>query len=220
MAYVGEVGNKVSAVVTYDRDIKFYSQYAYDGTMHLYVFHDEHDNVIVWKTGTTLSIEKDGYAYFPRYGDTLTVSGKVKEHTLYKETEQTVLIRPKFAIVKEAETYEQRVERIRKAQLDSFKDGDWIYTMPYRQYKDHYADCETLYDSYNDRTRDIDVIVRAGRLVPSGVRFRTYAGYRVEGDKGTATTYRAVSEENAIRRAEKEFPGEHFVCTRIFHYGM
>lgn len=32
------------------------------------------------------------------------------------------------------------------------------------------------------------------------------------------TVYRAVSEENALRRCEKDFPGEGWRCTKIYDY--
>lgn len=32
----------------------------------------------------------------------------------------------------------------RAQQLESMKEGDKVYRMPYRQYKQHYADCEKV----------------------------------------------------------------------------
>lgn len=216
MAYVGNVGEKINLVVTLDKELHFQSPFSYYGTITLYVFHDENDNVIAWKTSSVLVIRVDGKDYTPRRGDVLKVAATVKEHSLYKDTEQTLLIRPKFEFVSAPETYEERVARIQGEQLDSMKGLDGLYTMPYRQYKEHYADCETLYGSYNDKTGKVTVIIREGRLVPSGVRFRRFHWYVVESDNGTKTGYKAVCEENAIRRAEKDYPGETFVCTKIY----
>ena len=108
--------------------------------------------------------------------------------------------------------------------MESLGEGDRLWEMPYRQYKMHYADCETLAGSYREieRGRDagsyITIILREGRLKASGVRGEHYSGYCCENEKGEKVTYRAVSEENAVKRANKEFPGHTWEVVKIYRY--
>ena len=94
--------------------------------------------------------------------------------------------------------------------------------MKYRQYKKHYADCETVAGSYDDGgghyEATIDVIIRNGRLKASGVRGKFYRGYQMQNESGEMVTYRAVSEENALRRANKEYPDHEWECVKIYDY--
>ena len=124
-----------------------------------------------------------------------------------------------------AETWEQiqerrEAERQAKAQeqINSLKGEDLVWTMPYKQYKEHYSDCETVVGSYDNHEKEnmhsrryypptITVIIREGRLKNSGVRGEHYSGYRMENERGEWITYRAVKEENALKRVSKDFPG-------------
>jgi hypothetical protein len=84
--------------------------------------------------------------------------------------------------------------------------------MPYRQYKEHYSDCETVIDSYEDRNGNkvIKVIIREGRLKNSGVRGKHFSGYEVEfkdeNGKKARCTFRAVCEDNVMKQWKKLFP--------------
>ena len=108
-----------------------------------------------------------------------------------------------------------------KAQLDSIGENDLVWTMPYRQYKAHYSDCETIIDSYTEYVNDyghhyeyapatIKVIIRDGRLKNSGVRGKHFSNYWIEftlnGDHTHCESFRAVSAENAIEQAKKLHP--------------
>lgn len=120
---------------------------------------------------------------------------------------------------------ERKAEREaqKENQIESVGENDMIWRMPYRQYKQHYADCETIIDSYREgRYRgqsSIEVIIREGRLKNSGVRGEHYSGYRLRNENGEQMVYRAVKEENAIKRAEKEYGGN-WECTKVFNYGV
>ena len=76
--------------------------------------------------------------------------------------------------------------------------------MHYSQYKNHYADCATVPGSYDKTTHTIEVLLPEGRVKPSGVRGKRFHGYQIgltdkDGKHGYCT-YRAVSEENAMKR--------------------
>ena len=113
---------------------------------------------------------------------------------------------------------ERNAERAEE-QKASLRSEDFIWEMPYKQYKKHYADCETLAGSYRAPeygVATIKVIIREGRLKASGVRGRHFGGYQLINAKGVHVVYRAVSEENAIRRAEKDYPDETWQCDKIY----
>ena len=114
--------------------------------------------------------------------------------------------------IERALTREEREEMKREEQLANINEGDTIMTMTYRNYKDHYSDCETLAGSFIRSDYDaptIDVIVRKGRLVPSGVRGQSFSGYEIQykmdGIVGSVV-YRAVCEDNAVKRFRKSCP--------------
>lgn len=76
--------------------------------------------------------------------------------------------------------------------------------MLYRQYKAHYADCQTVPDSYDKVAKSIEVIIPESRMKPSGVRGQRFSGYQFDlidcnGERGHVC-YRAVCEENAEKR--------------------
>ena len=105
-------------------------------------------------------------------------------------------------------------------------DGDEIKRMPYKQYKEHYSDCETVNGSFfrDEHTGDsfIKVIIRNGRMKASGVRGQHFSGYEIEwfenGEK-CFHSFRAVSEDNALKQARKAFPnGTDFNCRKVYFY--
>jgi len=110
-------------------------------------------------------------------------------------------------------------EAAKKALLDSVTDGDEIITMGYRRYKEHYADCETVPDSYKENVDrrgfrisepTIDVIVRAGRMKASGTRGKNFATWIIEGELNGETVRRyvyAICPDNAKARVVREIPG-------------
>lgn len=228
MGYLGNVGDKITATVTLKGIYEYETRFAYTTTTHyIYNMQDADGNVIVWKTTTIMGIETgdSDYWYSIKRGDVIEITGRVKEHSEYKGTEQTVIQRAKCKLIEKALTKEEITENKRQEQLASIKDGDELMYMPYKQYKDHYADCETLVGSYSIENNGtiygeatIGVIVREGRLKTSGVRGKHFCGYRLENTKGVQVTYRAVSKENALKRVNKEFPNETWTCIKVYRY--
>lgn len=228
--------------------------YGYE-TRYIYKMVDDNGNVYVWKTTSFLVVhvpytgkkgnhnyeDKNGNPYDIKKvnkGDILNIKATVKGESEYNGEKQTevnrvTIVSREFA----AETYEEmmerkareRAERV-KAQYDSIKEGDFIWQMPYRQYKEHYSDCETIEGSYNQpesyRRRSvptIKVIIRDGRLKASGTRGQHYSGYEIkyrDGGQNCIITYRAISEDTALKRFEKDFPDAEFIgFGKIYNYG-
>lgn len=220
--YIGSVGSKISIEVKMI-NVYEYLDYRFDyygTTKYIYTMADADGNVIVWKTASFMSVNLDdkGETWHPiRRGDVIQITGKVKEHNEYKGTKQTVLTRCKFSLIQMAiiKTKEQINAEKAKEQLASITGGDFVWRMPYRQYKRHYSDCETIAGSY-DALGTIEVIIREGRLKNSGVRGKHFHIYTFKCD-GQRVSYRAVSEENARKQMIKDFPDSaNWECTHIF----
>lgn len=225
MGYIGEIGKRLTVTATYKASFEYTDyKFSYYGTSHYtHLFEDADGNTIVWKSTNPVEYVNDGSEKPNRKGDiepvikgsTVEMTGTVKDHSVYKDTEQTVVTRCKFKLVERAKSeYEIRQEKTAE-QIASLAEGDWIWEMPYKQYKEHYSDCETVIGSYNShedshgrRYADptIKVIIRKGRLKNSGVRGQHFKGWEFITDKGGKVCYRAVSEENARKQMLKEFP--------------
>lgn len=215
--YVGSVGDKICVKVTLvNRFEKTSYKFSYYGqTTYTYLMEDENGNVLVWKTGSLLDYpQENDQLGFIRKGDCLEIRGTVKEQSEYKGQKQTVLTRCRYTFISSAPVKQIK----REQQIQSLKDGDHIFNLPYRSYKEHYADCETLAGSYDEEERTISVIVRKGRLKPSGVRGQHFSGYQFRDQNGKIVCYRAVCTENALRRAEKDFPDSEWELDRIYAY--
>lgn len=223
--------NRIEITVTM-KNVYEYKRPAYVyGTEWAYIYsmEDEAGTAYVWKTTVFLYEEDEEGNPKGRInkGDVIRIKATVKGQSEYNGQPQTELTRVKLVErIFKAKTWEE-IQEERKAareakvqeQRDSLSGEDFIWRMPYRQYKEHYSDCETIIGSF-DRNRGvatIQVIVREGRLKASGVRGEHYRGYRLQNEEGEQVVYRAVKEENAIRRAEKEFGGT-WECIRIYNY--
>lgn len=228
--YIAAIGEKVSCEVKMIR-ISEYTDYkfSYYGTTHyIYVMRDSDDNVIVWKSTSIMGFDiKEGIGFYSiKEGDAIRITGKVKSHDEYKGTKQTTLTRCKYELISKAPTKEEVEEQKRKEQLESLNDGDFIWKeMPYKQYKEHYADCETVVGSYRfDRYEGsmIDVIIRNGRLKNNGVRGQHFFGFQFRTDEGHHVSYRAVCEENARKQLLKDYPnGESFELLHVYpHFNI
>lgn len=225
------VGKKINVLVEMKAQRSWTEYFGYRASeTHLYKMQDEEGNVLVWKTGSWLKQEtligegeeKEVRDYFVREGDTIRIKATVKALGEYKGEKQIELQRVKVEeIVSKALTEEEKAAIKKEAQIASLKDGDFVWVMPYKQFKEHYADCETLEGSFvrhRDGSTTIEVIIRDGRLKASGVRGKYFSGYQVRNIKTNEfTTYRAVSEENAIKRAKREFGGE-WICEKVYVY--
>lgn len=230
--YIGEVGKRITITAKLVNDYTFTRRFGrLEQDTNIYTFEDESGNVFCWKTSGSLGIAghvvRDGirdYRYEAVHrGDTFTCKATVKEHSEYKGTKQTVVTRVKVENIVHAPTKEEIDEARAEEQRATLSDGDIVWRMPYKQYKEHYADCETIAGSFfRDEHRGeatIEVIVRKGRLVPSGVRGKHFSGYQFKSDDGGLVCYRAVSEETARRQLIKEHPdGQSWPCVKVFDY--
>lgn len=214
--YFGEVNKRYELVLKLDRIFKYTTHYTFYGeNNYIYSFTDDDGNVFVWKTTAYMGIDKvneRGNIVFDacRERDTVKVKATVKEHSEYKGTEQTVLTRVKVLEIDHAPTKEELDAEKAKMQMESLEEGDFVWrAMPYKQYKEHYADCETVAGSYVNKMEQgsfIDVIIRRGRLKASGTRFKTYHSWSFMVDGKITSGYYAVSYENAEKRCRKEHP--------------
>ena len=80
-----------------------------------------------------------------------------------------------------------------------------VLRMKYKQYKEHYSDCETVYGSYDKATKTIEVEIPEGRMKTSGVRGKSYGYYHFNGvehgtNRNVQITIKAVSVGNAIKK--------------------
>lgn len=204
MAHIGTVGKRIEIRATLACRFEFAGYY---GETYLYKFEDKDGNVLTWKTATVPSLpgEEDEIL---RKGDTVTFKATVKEHGAYKGEDQTVLSRVKILEIQHGPTRAELDEAKKQEQLASLREGDQIVPMSYANYKEHYSDCETVAGSYDDRNGHarpwIDVIVRAGRMVPSGVRGKRFYGWQIRNkETGKHMTFRAVSLDNAYKQLAK-----------------
>lgn len=227
MGYIGTPKDRITIAVELvnDYEYKDFSFSYYGDTRHIYTMKDEDGNLLVWKTGSVMWVKTgtdrfgDDVGEAIHRGDKVTIKATVKEHSVYKEQEQTVITRVKvIERTHRAPTWEELADERKKAQeqkakeqRESLKGGDFIWHMPYRQYKEHYPDCETVAGSYCEKTGKVDVIIREGRLKPSGTRGKRYGYWEFkysENGKEHRIVYYAISEETARRRLEKEYPNK------------
>ncbi len=209
------MAEKITITATVTRRTSYETDY---GTSYVYIFTTEDNTVYSWITSTHPLYKGDSlYAYITE-GDICTFTATIKGVKTYKGVEQIQLTRCSDFIklghtesVAEARAKAQKEREEAKAkkkaeQLASIKDGDFIWTMPYRQYKMHYADCETVIDSFasygmDGQDAEISVIIRKGRLVNSGVRGKHYDYFSFKNKvTGQRTFVKAISEETAQRR--------------------
>lgn len=200
---------------------------------YIYTMTAEDGTVYVWKTTTFMVYEyedekgwltkRNGKTYNTQKvdkGDVIKITATVKGESEYKGQPQTEVNRVRVLSVEfKAETWEEkqaRLEAERKArveeQMNSIKGDDFVWEMPYKQFKEHYSDCETIEGSFRrNRNGDafIKVIIREGRLKASGVRGRHYKGYQfmvtVNGEEFWVV-YRAITENNALERVKRDYP--------------
>lgn len=208
-------------------------------TVTIYKIAGNDGKTYVWKTTGDLGMQievpfetRGAYLYdsdrrkawvwrSPNKGDTVTITAAVKGETEYKGEPQIELQRCKVLEIIEKPEEPKPAKR----EIAPLQDGDQIIQMPYKQFKDHYADCETVPGSFfrDENTGDsfIDVVVRVGRMKASGVRGKHFHGFEIEFTDKTGkygfSPYRAVSIENAIKQAKKDFPDcTGFNCRKIY----
>ena len=209
---MARVDMKVKLVGEYQYDRKKYASYGYE-TVSIYKMTDESDKVYVWKTTSWLAYNDEPI----NRGSVIVIAATVKGKSEYNGETQTELTRVKVKeVIEMGKSWEQiqaEREQAREAkraeQLASLKGEDFVWTMPYKQYKERYADCETVIDSFV-RPRFggcyIDVIIREGRLKASGVRGKHFHSYRLawEEEDGRHTgAFVAVDYEHAEAQFHK-----------------
>lgn len=192
----------------------------------LYKMVDVEGNIFVWKTSSNgLMIDEETekgniIPVFANIGDIIVIKGTIKGFSTYKGEEQIELTRCKLvSFVQREPTEEEKREMKKREQILSLNGADFIWEMPYRQYKTHYADCETVagsFTEYDDGKKTVQVIIREGRLKNSGVRGKKFFGYELTNEEGRKCYFTAVSEENAERRASKEYPGHNWEVTNKY----
>ena len=213
--YIGNIGDKVELDVKLVGRHEYHTHFTYRGeTNYIYTMEDANGNILVWKTTSLLDVTiKNGEDLdFIRVGDLLRIKGTVKEHSEYKGDKQTALARCKYSLIEHAQ---DPIEAKREAQKASLADGDFIWEMPYKQYKEHYSDCETLAYSFNKEEGTIKVIIRHGRLKPSGVRGQHFSSYCFSDGK-SFIYFRAVCEDTARKQLIKKYPDRaDWECVKI-----
>ena len=204
MALLGNVKERITVTVTVKYICRSYNAY---GNVNIYIMETDNGDSVVWKTSTEMVYNEE----LVRRDDVITLTGTVKKHGEYNGTPQTELSRCKVnEVVKRGLTQQERDEIKRAEQEASLKGKDFIWTMPYKQYKQHYADCETIAGSFHRENGigRISVIIREGRLKPSGTRGMRFRSYELRNKEGNVVVYMAISEDHAIAHAQKDFPGE------------
>lgn len=104
--YVGTVGDKLSVKVTY---LDTYTYDTHFGSSHIHLFMDDNGNIFKWSTGTglrfTVNDSRSNYSqwYGLDRGATIQLSGKIKEHSEYRNQKQTVLTRCKYEVLESKE---------------------------------------------------------------------------------------------------------------------
>lgn len=236
---------KVTGVLTgkFSFERPAYAGFGRMETVDIYKITGQDGTVYVWKTATAslgMEIEvpyetRDNVFYRDERknvaiiwegaekGDTFTFTASVKGVSEYKGEQQTEIQRVKVVEFIDRPAKREREEKAAKkrAQMESIGENDLVWTMPYRQYKAHYSDCETIIDSYTEYVQEyghnyeyapatIKVIIREGRLKNSGVRGKHFSNYLIgwyeNGGYNRSDSFRAVSAENAIEQAKKAHP--------------
>lgn len=189
--------------VAYIRSYSFLSMYNGRETF-VHKFLDSDGDVMVWKTQNPIALKKpDGSLEFLNEDDTITLKATVKGEIEYNGKRQINLTRCKVvSIDNKAMTKEEKDKIKAEEMIASLDTGDEVVTMSYRNYKEHYSDCETLPGSFNTRNGTIKVVVRFGRMKNSGVRGRHFDKYKVTYSDGDCFYFRAVCKENAIKQAK------------------
>lgn len=219
---------RFEAVVKFTKRFSYtrpsYAGYGYD-TVDIYKMEDSEGNVLVWKTTGSLMYDPTGRSddwQFPNQGAKIRIKATVKGFGEYNGEKQVNINRVKvLEIVEQTMSWEEKQEAKKNSKLESLKEGDEVWAVTYKQYKEHYSDCETVTGSYRveNGVAMISIIVREGRMKKSGTRFQHYSGYQFINENGEKVTYRAVSEENALKRCKKEFPENTWALNHVFDYG-
>ena len=222
---MARVEKKVKVVGIFHYDRRRYAGYGVE-TVNIYKMADESD-VYVWKTTSDLSF--DDYQIYK--DSVIVIAATVKGESEYNGEKQIEVNRVKVKeVIELGKSWEQiqaereeAKEAKRAEQLASLKGEDFVWTMPYKQYKERYADCETVIDSFvrpRFGVSHIDVIIREGRLKASGVRGKHFHSYRLEWEDDDETirgTFVAVDYDHALAQFHK-MVGKNAECKFVEQY--
>ena len=223
---MARVDIKVKLIGNYQFDREKYAGYGYE-TVSIYKMTDDDGKIYVWKTTSWLAYDDKEI----NRDSVIIITATVKGESEYKGEKQTELTRVKVKEViemgKSIEQIQAEREEAREAkkaeQLASLKGGDFVWTMPYKQYKERYADCETVIDSFvrpRFGVSHIDVIIREGRLKASGVRGKHFHSYALEWEENGETVkgaFVAVDYEHAEAQFRK-MVGRGVECRLVEQY--
>ena len=195
---------RINITVKYIKSLTFAPYCMYGEPQNFYIFHGVEDNrVYTWKTTTTLTYNDEQI----ERNSVIKITATVKGERTYKGEQQTMLTRVKVnEVIEQGLTKEEWLELKRNQQLkEAVASGAFLYETKYSAYKEHYSDCDTLINSFNEYTRTIVVIVPEGRMKASGVRGRKFASYLFyTTDKKHCRCKYAVSSENALKQLARE----------------
>ena len=197
--YLGKVGERLTFNAIVEKRLAFPSVYGYT---YLNVMNVD-GACLVWKGSAPIEGENGSEVV----GASITICGTIKAHNNYKGTCQTIINRCKYSIVSVPEQPIDKAKREQFKRLESEPVEIWR-KMPYRQYKEHYSDCETVVGSYllKNGNSYVDVIIPEGRLKASGTRGQRYSTYTFKFNNGKIFNIRAVSIGNALKQMKKHFP--------------
>lgn len=111
--YVGNVGDKISIKV------KYVNTYSYDtnfGSTNIHLFIDDSGNIFKWSTNSrleyTVKDNRSNYSqwYYLDKGATIQLTGKIKDHSEYRNQKQTVLTRCKYEVLESKDRDEKIAE--------------------------------------------------------------------------------------------------------------
>lgn len=111
--HVGNVGDKISVKVKY---INTYSYDTHFGSSSIHLFMDDNRNIFKWSTNSRLEFTvKDSHSNYSQWyyldkGATIQLTGKIKDHSEYRNQKQTVLTRCKYEVLESKERDEKIAE--------------------------------------------------------------------------------------------------------------
>lgn len=118
--YVGEVGDKISAKVTYLNSYSYSTRFGYS-YIHLFVDYD--GNIFKWTTSKAMlydlhyAVANITSMHALDKGAVIQLTGKIKEHSEYNNQKQTVLTRCKYEVLESKE----RDQRLTELEEESAK---------------------------------------------------------------------------------------------------
>ena len=111
--YVGNIGDKLSVKVTYLNSYSYSTNFGYS---YIHLFVDDNGNIFKWTTSQVLlyDLTYEGLNIFTNHaldkGAVVQLTGKIKNHSEYRNQKQTVLTRCKYEVLESKERNQQLAE--------------------------------------------------------------------------------------------------------------